>query len=177
MVRLPVCAAILSALVLTACSSGEGAYPSLARRPAERVLGSAPVVTPEPAVPLAPPPASADTTSRLARLTALAREAHARFAARRGRAEQLVSAAAGAAVASEAWAVATVALAELESARSEAMIALADLDAMHAAAEVAAGGSPNGDAAAIAAARSSVIALVGEEDSVLARLRGRIASA
>lgn len=169
-------AACLLAVTLAACTGGGGPYPSLARRDAERVVGTAPVVAAEPAVPLAPPPPSADTTTRLARLTALAREAHARFGQRRGRAEQLAAAAAGAAVASEAWAVASVALAELESARSEAMVALADLDAMHVAAEVAAGGAPSGDAAAIAAARASVIALIGEEDAVLARLRGRVAA-
>jgi hypothetical protein len=74
-------------------------------------------------------------------------------------------------VASESWSVATVAMADLESARSEAMVVLADLDGLWAAARVAA--TP---ADAILEARARVIELVGTEDAVLLTLRGRLAS-
>ena len=74
-------------------------------------------------------------------------------------------------MASEGWSVATVAVADLESARSDAMIALAEIDALYAAARI------NGeDAALIALARDHVTGLVDSEDKVLADLRGRIAS-
>ncbi|MBL4717120.1 MAG: hypothetical protein JKZ02_01450, partial [Erythrobacter sp.] len=64
---------------------------------------------------------------------------------------------------------AQVALADLDSARSIAAIALGDLDILYTAATVQAE-----DATPIAAARMTVIALVAEEDDVLARLRAQV---
>ncbi len=98
-----------------------------------------------------------------------ARLAHGRFEAARERAERTVAAGSGTARGSEPWAVASVALAGLESARSEAMIALADLDQLYAQARVAGDGT-----VAIAAARDSVAGWIGQEDEVLAALRGRL---
>jgi Meckel syndrome type 1 protein len=157
----------LSALVLTACTKDEGAFPSLARRPAERLNAPAPEATPT----SEPTQAASDPAliERIAALEAQARTAHERFSARTGPARTAATAAAGAAVASEAWSVATVALSELESARSETVIALADLDALYARAVVA-----GTDSAALAAAREAVVALVGEEDRVLGELHGKL---
>ncbi len=70
---------------------------------------------------------------------------------------------------SESWAVASVALAGLESARSDAMIALADLDQMYAAGRIA-----GNDSSAIEAARTEVTGWIGEEDRVLGLLRGKL---
>ncbi|MBQ94518.1 MAG: hypothetical protein CL510_01610, partial [Actinobacteria bacterium] len=67
------------------------------------------------------------------------------------------------------WAAAQVALADLDSARSNSAVALGDLDILYAAARVQAQ-----DAEAIEAARNVVIALVAEEDAVLERLRAQI---
>lgn len=159
----------LTALALAACAKDAGTYPSLARRPAERVSGTAPVVTPAPDATPAPP--SSELTDRLDRLVAEARSADARFRQNSARTRNLVSAASGAAPGSEGWAVATVAVSDLESQRSQAMIALADLDALYAAETVA-----GSDASAIARARDQVIAMVGEEDAVLNELKGRLAS-
>lgn len=156
----------LSALLLTACSNNQDSFPSLARRPAERLNTPAPETTPAPA-PAPPDPAQIE---RIAGLVAKANTAHDRFAARSGPARGLVSAAAGAAVASESWSVATIALSELEAARSEAMIALADLDALYARAVV-----DGTDSAELTKAREAVVALVGEEDRVLGELQGRLA--
>lgn len=159
----------LTALTLAACAKDAGTYPSLARRPAERVSGTAPVVSPAPeATPMPPPPELLD---RLDRLVAEARSADARFRQNSPRTRALVSAASNAAIASESWAVATVALADLESQRSQAMIALADLDALYAAAAVA-----GSDSSAVARAREQVIAMVGEEDAVLSELKSQLAS-
>ena len=97
-----------------------------------------------------------------------------RFLDRRPRAEQLASAASGAAIASEAWSVATVAIADLEAARSEAMVTLAELDALHAAHRVEHHSDDTADGTAILAARQQVLALVGDEDAVLATLRGKV---
>lgn len=157
-------------LLLGACAASTD-YPSLTRRPAERISGSAQAAAAQPAPAPAPPP-SPEFTTRLTQLVEQARGAHRRFDGQRAQTERLVSVAAGAAVASESWAVASVALASLESARSDAMVALAELDQIHAAEAIAA--STNRDAAANA--RDQVVALVGEEDDVLARLRGRLRS-
>lgn len=171
MTRLQLAAACaLAALPLAGCAADYESYPSLAPRPAERISGSA-----EPAAPTtAPAPIvvtpSTDLTARLIQLADQAQAAHREFTGRQARAEQLVSAAGGAAAGSETWAQASVALADLESSRSQAMVALADLDGLYAAER-----TDGGDGAAIAATRDRVIGWIGEEDATLARLRGRIA--
>ena len=164
-------AILLPLILLAACaSSGSGRYPSLATRPGERVGGTA-----VPVVPPVAPSATAVTGSRIAQLRAQALAAHVRFGERRASAASLSTAAQGAAVASEAWSVAQVALASLEAARSEAMIAVADLDSLYVDAKngaVATGGS--GDVDAIGATRAEVSGWIGEEDATLAALRGRL---
>ena len=159
----------LGAALLAGCASDAGDYPSLARRPVERISGTAPVVAPEP-VPNPPPPLSPELAARLAQLGNQVVAAHARFTETEPRARRLTAAAGGAAVASESWAVATVALAQLESARSEAMIALADLDALYAAARIA-----GDEAVLIGETRTRVLAVIASEDAVLAELRGKLA--
>ncbi|MFM5929663.1 MAG: hypothetical protein ACKOPQ_02010 [Novosphingobium sp.] len=160
--------ALGACLLLSACGSAAG-YPDLARRPAERISGTAqpappPVVTP-------PPPLSPEMQARLAQLVERARSAHGAFTGDKAKADRLSLAARGAAVSSEAWVVATVALAELESRRSEAMISLAELDSLYAREKI-----DGGDGVAIAAARDQVTAWVADEDAVLAELRGRLKS-
>lgn len=169
-------AALAAFALIGGCASDQKNYPSLARRPAERIANDPAQAMPTTAPLPAPIPAPAQLAARLDTLVADARAAHERFRTRQARAEQLVAAASGAAVASESWAVATVALADLESARSDAMVALADLDALLAADRVEHAITGGGSAPDIAAARDKVIALVGEEDAVLANLRGRMDS-
>ena len=165
-IRLAACLAVT--LALSACAADQGRYPSLARRPAERISGSSAVVAPAPAPALLPEiAASPELAARLGQLVGRIETVHQRFLARRAAAAARVSAAAGAAVASDSWSVATIALADLESTRSEAMIALADLDAMWVTARIAGEEAP-----ALAAARDHAIALIGQEDAILAGLRG-----
>jgi hypothetical protein len=161
------------ATTLTACSAARD-YPSLDRRPVERMSGSAQPVAPE-TPPPPPAPASPELTARLGQLVEQARTAHQRFGARRGNAERLVSSGGSGAPGSEGWSVATVALSDLESARSDAMLALAELDQLYASESVAAAETGNYlSVEAIMAARDQVTALVGEEDTILAALRGRM---
>lgn len=160
-----------AAFMLTGCGADTVNYPSLARRPAERISGTSPVVIPDPAATEIPAPPSPELTARLAQLLDTARTANTLFKARETKAEALTNAAAGAPVASEGWSVATIALADLESARSNAMIALADLDALYAAARVS-----GGEANAINLARDQVIALVGGQDRALMALRSKLAN-
>jgi hypothetical protein len=158
-------------LVLTGCAAS-GEYPSLARRPAERISGTADVVPPE-AVPSPPPaPPSADLTGRLAQLVEQARGGHERFAAKRADTERLVSTAGNAAPGSEAWSVANVAVADLDSARNDTVVALGTLDELYATESVTAGDSGGADAAA--AAHAQVGAWVDEEEALLSRLRGQL---
>lgn len=166
MKRAPTClAATALAFTLAACAADQDAYPSLARRDVERAASAEPAPSP----PAPAQPAEPGLASRLEQLVDRAGKAHERFSARRGRADQLTASAQGSAIASENWAVASVALADLESTRSEAMIALADLDQLYAAARI--GGT---EAGAIAQARDRVMGWIGEEDRVLAALRGRL---
>jgi hypothetical protein len=151
-------------LTLAACAADTADYPSLARRDAERTMDVPQAVPSATPVPLPP---GADQTARLAGLVDQARGAHRRFDSRRSKAERAV--AAGGARGSESWGTANVALADLESARSEAMIALADLDQLYAKARI-----DGADISAIAAARDQVMGWIGEEDRVLAGLRGRL---
>ena len=162
----PIFVASSLALALAACASDTTNYPSLARRPVEKVSTSE---TPAPAPTAAPSPASPQETARLAGMVEQARAAHRRFMAKQQRAVQTVAVGSGAARGSESWAVASIALAELESERSAAMVALADLDQIFATARI-----EGSDTSAISAARDEVSDWIGDEDSVLADLRGRL---
>lgn len=82
---------------------------------------------------------------------------------------RLVNAAAGTDVTSNRWASAQIALASLESARSQAAVPLGDLDLLHANAAIALE-----QRQAIQAARTAVIGLIAEEDAILSDLRGKI---
>ena len=157
-------------LALSACQSTEGAYPSLAVRDVERVEGQfAPVAVPPLDVPAVPTQIDGTMEQRLATLGEDARAAHERFLAAEPAAARLASAASGAAVGSDAWASAQVALSDLESIRSETAIALADLDILAIAATVQAE-----ESGAIDAARAEVLARVTAEDRTLESLRARV---
>lgn len=162
---------ILVALpALAACATSGDRYPSLAIRDVERAQGqfepvaSAPLAVPEVAV-----PAGGPLADRLAALGASADAAHRAFLASAPAATRRANAAAGAAIGSDAWATAQVALADLDSARSATAIALGDLDTLMVANAVQAQ-----DVSAIEAVRQQVIAQVTEQDEVLARLRAQV---
>ncbi|MCZ8172787.1 MAG: hypothetical protein ACK442_01760 [Novosphingobium sp.] len=157
---------LIPALLLAACASTPAEYPSLAKRPAERVSGEA---MPVPA-PVPPPPIDPAVERQIDSLLARARAADAKFRDREGPVRQKVIAAAGAAKASEAWSVAMVALADLDAARSEGLVALADIDAIYAAARIE--GAPAIEAKA---ARDAASALLERQDGVIGDLAGRLA--
>ncbi len=159
-------AALLPAFTLlltSACTTGKDVYPSLARRDVERVAATPPAPPPPASAPAADPSLSGN----LVRLIDQARSAHSLFNNRRSRAEQAASGLRGAA-GNDSWANAQLALADLESARSQTMVPLADLDALWTEARIA-----GADAVSIGAARDQVMAMVAEEDAVLARLSRR----
>ncbi|MFD1958647.1 hypothetical protein ACFSHP_05180 [Novosphingobium panipatense] len=117
-------------------------------------------------------PASADLLTRLAGLVKAARDADGRFQSNRAAAERAVSAAGS--TGTDSWSTASVALARLESSRSSAMSALAELDLLYAEARNAAPVEESPSATAIGDARSQVAALLEAQDSLIARLAGRL---
>lgn len=151
--------ALLLLPFLAACASPGEEYPSLALREAERATGSFEPAPPEPYVPPPPPAAVLD---RLDALAAEAARAHRAFLAEAPAARRAVAAAGNADVGSDGWARASVAVADLESARSQAMIALADLDRLMVDA------ATEGEALdRIAAVRDAVIAQVDEQNATI----------
>ncbi len=161
-------AATLSLAALAGCASTGDRYPSLSIRDAERVEGEFTVARPAPVV-IPPPPLPADTAGRLTQLRAQANSAHQKFLAAVPGARRAVTAARGAGVTDDRWAGAQVALADLDSARSEAAIALGDLDLMFADAAI-----EQAQRDEIVQTRAEVTALLAEEDRLLAELRGAI---
>ncbi|MFM9935079.1 MAG: hypothetical protein ACKVOL_02645 [Novosphingobium sp.] len=168
-------APLLALLALSACNADRSRYPSLAIRPAERAYATRQPVAPALSGPLtAQLPAGADLAVRITVLRETALAAHARFTEQQGTASRLAEAAKGAAPGTEAWSRAAIALAGLESARSQGMIALADLDRLFIAATEMAATGPDADLQTVTPAHRAVEALLGEEDRAIAALSGAI---
>ena len=148
-----------SMLALSACATPRGKYPDLAIRPEERISGSMEPVAAEPYI---PPKTGADVLSNIVSLRQSAQQAHAKFTAATPRARSAANAARNSHQGSEKWAVAQIALSELESSRSDAMIALAELDRLYVDAAINAT-----ELGPLSSARDDVMALVAEEDSVI----------
>ena len=159
-------AVLVPIALLAACKTADDSYPSLAIRPAERATG-----TLVPVEPYVPPPTPPAVGNRLAQLSAQVTSAHATFQQEAPKARSAVSAARGSGPGSEAWSVAQVAIAELESSRSKAMIALADLDRLYVDASV-----EGGELTRIAAIRDAAIAQVEEENRTINGLLGALGS-
>lgn len=165
-------AVVTSSLVLGGCASSGGHYPSLAIRAAERPSGSA-----LPAEPLPPPPApplATGTAQRIEQAIEQARKAHASFVAGTAGATRAVSAARGASAPADSWIAAQLALADLQSLRSQAVIAQADLDLMFAQERLAEPDRITPTAQALTDARERIDAWVDQQNQVLARLAGQM---
>lgn len=152
----------LSFVTLAACASTAEEYPSLAIRDSERLTGSMAGAEPQPYIPTPP---GEPTLDRVAQLAAQARASHAEFLAAAPQARRRAGAARGASAGSEAWAVAQVAIAGLETHRSAAMIALADLDRIYV--ETSNAGE---SILPIADVRTEVVELVDQENALIADL-------
>jgi hypothetical protein len=160
---------VVLALLLAGCANGDSSrYPSLAIRDVERIKGSADPVAAEttPAGTAAP---STDLAGRLARLQDQAASADRAFMAAVASTESLIDAAAGSAVASESWSVATAALTRLDALRNPASLALTDLDKLYVDSEMEVGAVE-----AISAARGAVQAEVAGQEAILDRLSARM---
>lgn len=164
--------AIASLTVLSGGCAPRSDFPSLARRPAEDIYASARAAQ---AAPIPQPGVSEGLTERLASLRSAAREAHEMFLTRQAAATRAVRAAAGAAKGAEAWSVASVAVAGLESARSRLGLPLADLDRLEVQASNLVADGAEADFKAVRETRAEVEALAASETSVIDSLLGRLA--
>ena len=155
--------ALATLALLSACATGQ--YPSLERRAAEL-----PTEPPPAAEPLPPALAmSPDTLAKLQDALAKARAAHQKFLTLAPRAESALAASAKAAPDSEETARANIALADLQSARSDTALAMADIERLYSDDRLANSLAPN-PSPATAKAQSEALALLGQEDETLARL-------
>lgn len=169
-IRASACSLALSTLLLAGCAGDRTRFPSLAKRPAERVFGTmTPVAQAQDAGQAPAAPASATVVARTGELTQRAAKAHQTFESQRVEAARLSASARGSAAGTESWSVAQIAMAKLDSARSEVMVAGSDLDRMLVDASVAGSDS---DRAAIEAAQREVSGILADEDRVIADLRG-----
>lgn len=159
------------ALFLAGCASGNGSYPSLAKRPIESAHSGATAV---------PAPLAVAEDSALAReiggLLDKARAGAAAFDAHVVDAQARVRAAAGSGISSEAWVNAQQAISSLESDRYDSVYALASLDVLHVKRSNAiAAGEAQGGADAIDAARRDVLAIVDRQNDLLDEMKGQLA--
>lgn len=159
--------AIACAVSLAGCAAAEG-YPSLAVRDSERVSGA---FEAPPAAIYTPAPPEAATIAQLDELALSARSAHASFLSQAGEARTPVRSAAGAPVGSLEWSAAQVAIARLESTRSNALVALADIDRLYVAAAL-----EGGDLSRLEEARAEVAALVEQEERLLTEMLATLGS-
>ena len=158
--------ALCGSLLLGGCASTGGSYPSLAIRDAERVEGS--MTAPDGAAALPPPAAlSGSVLQRVAQLESAASTAHRSFQQATPAAQRAANGARGAAVTTNAWGDAQVALSGLDAIRSQTAIALADLDLLFVDATL-----DYQQRGVIGEARERVLELVRAQDRTLAQLRG-----
>lgn len=169
--RLALLAMTSSAALLSGCAPRSD-FPSLARRPAEDIYASARAAQ---AAPAPQPPISEGLVERLGALRADARDAHDTFLTRQAAATRAVDAAAGAAKGAEAWSVASVAVAGLESARSRLGLPLADLDRLEVQASNLVADGAEADFKAVQETRADVEALAASETGIIDSLLRRLA--
>lgn len=158
------------ALLLSGCAGAHESYPSLARRPIE-TAPIAEAVAPAPAVVAADPKLEAD----IARLKAQADKGSAAFDTAYARADKLTRVASSAAVSSDAWVTAQLAISNLESARNDSVSALASLDTLYVErTNAVADGKAQGGLDSIDAARAGVLASVDTQNDRVDALKGRL---
>lgn len=158
----PLLASLLAAAAISACAPTDGDdYPSLAIRPAERVEPEAPAEPPPP-----PAPLPAEIVARLAELQAAADQASAAFDRLAPGVTTRVQSGRGAAVGSDRWSDAQVAVSQLDAARTALSSALTDIDILYN--ERAAALESRGE---IDIARQGVADRLAAQDATLARLK------
>lgn len=158
---------MLAVLVLSACSTPGGPYPSLQPRAGEAVDPRLPVEKP-----LNARPVTAALASRLAELVGEARTGDAGFEGAAAEAERL--AASAGAPRSEGWVAAEEALTAAIAAAGPTRAALADIDGLGASVLQANGGMSPSDLAAVKHASAEVGAIDRRETERIAAIQRRL---
>lgn len=160
--------ALLGTLLGGCANSGEGQFPSLAKRPIEDMgLTRIPdAIEPPPAA-----PADGALTGQIAELRGQANQGQARFNAELAATRARVAAARGSAPASDAWMEAQMAISGLEAARRPSVEALASLDQLAVARQN--GGQRAGEGE-LAEASDAVRALVAAQSEMLKGFKGSL---
>lgn len=167
MKKLVLFTALMTPLVLASgCSSTPDDYPNLAIRDIERVSTQ---MNPPVSKPWTAPQPGKDRLASISELTSRAQKAHDHFMDGAQKANQEISKASGAAIGSERWSVAQIALAHLETKRNDALIALADLDRIFVTAST--DGESLGE---IGPAQTRVEQLVTQENAIIAELSKKL---
>lgn len=159
------CLSWLCALSVVGCAANSDKYPSLSIRDFEREQGSFDAPPPAAAIEILPLPQ--DKVARVAALLEQLRASHARFLGEASSARRTISAAAGTQPGDDRWAAAQVALASLDSERSQSAVVLAELDQMVVDATLAVEQRDG-----VVAAREDTLARLREQDAVLEEMRG-----
>jgi PBP1b-binding outer membrane lipoprotein LpoB len=157
------------ALFLSGCAGAPQGYPSLAKRPIESAamaeVGTAPATV----------PADPALSEEIARHLGQAGKGAAAFDAAYAKADRAVGAASGAAVSSDAWVSAQVAISSLEAARNDSVSALASLDTLYVQRSNAiADGKARGGLEDVDAARSATLALVDQQNDRIDAMKSRL---
>ena len=162
-------ALLIAVLLLNACASAGGPYPSLQPRSAEKI---------DPRVPVERPmnnrPAGLALTARLASLVAQARDGDASFTIAAADAERLAASAGS--PQSESWIAAQEALTAAVAARKPTAMALGDIDEIGATALQTQGGIAPNELAAIDAATREVSELDQRQADRIKAIQSRLGS-
>lgn len=150
--------------LVSSCAAPSGDYPSLALRPAEREDGVRAPSTDRLAL-IDPAPPSAAVQERINSRLAAARAAHQRFLAALPGTRRAVAAGGRAAIESEAYADAQIAIGNLQAISSDTAFAVADLDAL-----LAARSNALESTQAVGEARDAAAALLAQENATLETL-------
>jgi hypothetical protein len=157
------------ALLLTGCASAQGSYPSLAKRPIESATMAEPVAPPAPTAP------DAELVAGVERLRAQVQAGSASFDKAYASADRATTAASAAAVSSDAWVAAQVAVSALEAARNDSVSALASLDTLYVERQNAiADGRAAGGLEQVDAARAAALAVVDDQNDRIDALKARL---
>ena len=154
-------------LLLTACSSAGGPYPSLQPRAAEAIDPRL-----QPVRPMNDRPVTRELASQLAALVDQARSGQAAFEPAASNAQRL--AAAAGAPQTEGWIAAQVALSAAIAARNPTALAQADIDALGAAALQKQGGIAPNDLKAIEDAARQVASIARSQTDRIAAVQRRL---
>jgi hypothetical protein len=148
------------AAIAGGCAGGGGSYPSLAMRPVESGVVTAPA--PSPPAPIRPALAPGWLEDQRTAAKAL----HAAFIAQEAQAERLAGAAVGQPIDNTRRGAAMVALADLDAQRGQTASVLAAVDGAAVEAATALAADP-----ALAAVQSEIAAMLARQDAGIARVR------